>query len=845
MSRLNLKKFHLTIRIHNFIRSYVRVMSVRKYFLTAVLASVVQTAGSHGLQFNGMTHRIHERTSYEVFAGRRHTFKDSLKLSFDLYLYPDNKFGYIFRVKDRCNWNLSYESSGDEVLLRLNEEGRISHIKAEFPKSIVPNLHWRHMEVCFDFKSDSLTLDFAGRKFRVVADLPQSMTPQIIFGKSDFLIDVPDFSIKNLEVAGTGRKYFFPLNQLDGRTVYDAEHRDKGFVENPNWLMNDALSWKMELNLASETIAGACWNPVRQQLYYFNEFCIYVYDYMSGRVERTEYPEKSPVRMKLGSNFISADGNWLYSYELYDEDKPEDAVSVARLNLDDFIWESVSCSQVDMPMNHHAGFINPANGEYTVFGGFGNMLYNGRFLGLDMSDASWKEREFGGDPIFPRYFTSVGTEDRYVYVFGGMGNECGEQVVGRRYFYDLHRIDTSGGRIERLWSLDRDGEDEVPVRRLIVDRDDFYTLCYPEYKSKSGLRLYRYSILDGSHEILADVIPIVSDKMRTNANLYLDRDLGKFLAVVLVFEDDIKSELTLYSLNYPALSQEEIRRLRRGDATPVWVWILSALALIAVSGIVVWLTITGYGKRNRLQSYIKGREARIFRQTTVPSAVYLFGDFTVTDRNGDEISSSFTPQLQTILVLLIQRSAKGISSKRISALLWPDKDEEKVKNSRGVAINSLRKVLSNLDGVDIVYDAGRYRIEFGQAAYCDYLDFDNALMNKDIASVLNVASRGKYLNGIDEPLFDTYKERVDNNLVPLLHSELTNRMKSRDYLATVEIADILLSIDPLDEKALLAAVRSLKKSRCIEEALVRYAAFCSEHKKSYGTEYKKAFEKIG
>ncbi|MGN0190168.1 MAG: hypothetical protein ACI39U_00790, partial [Candidatus Cryptobacteroides sp.] len=184
-------------------------------------------------------------------------------------------------------------------------------------------------------------------------------------------------------------------------------------------------------------------------------------------------------------------------------------------------------------------------------------------------------------------------------------------------------------------------------------------------------------------------------------------------------------------------------------------------------------------------------------------------------------------------------------TKRISALLWPDKDEEKVKNSRGVAINSLRKVLSNLDGVEVIYDAGRYRIEFGDASYCDYLDFGCALEKKDITSVLNVASRGKYLNGMDDALFDTYKERVENNLVPLLHNELTVRMNGNDYPATVEIADILLQIDPVDEKALLAAVHSLKKSRCIEEALVRYAAFCSEHKKSYGTEYKKTFVKIG
>ena len=819
-------------------------MSVKKYILIVFCTLAAHSLYSQGLMFNGMSHRIQERTSYDVFGSQRRTFEDSLKLSFDLYFLPGNNFGYIFRLKDKCNWNLSYESNGDEVLLRLNEEGRISHIKAELSKSQVPNMHWKHMEVCFDFNSDSLYLSLSDQKYRVSADLPDSMSPQLIFGKSDFLIDVPNFAIRNLEISGAGARRFFPLNQLDGNIVYDSSRRIKGFVDNPNWLMNDALAWKKELSLKSETIAGACWNPVRQQLCYFNEYCIYVYDYLSGKVSRTEYAQSCPVILKLGSNFISQDGKWLYSYELYDEKQPEGAVSVARLNLDTFQWESISTCRLDMPMNHHAGFVNPRNGEYSVFGGFGNMLYNGRFFSLDTFDGTWTLRDYDGDRIAPRYFTSIGTDENSIYVFGGMGNDCGEQVVGRRYYYDLYSIDANSGTVELLWNLDWAGEDQVPVRRLIVDGDLFYTLCYPEYKSKSNLKLFRYSIQNGEYEILGDEIPIVSDKMRTNANIFLDKDLGKFLALVLVFDDDIKSELTLYTLNYPALTREEILSLRKTENHILLLWVLICIALIAIAGLSIWLTIVRYRRKNSLKSYIRGREAKLFHQTVAPNAVYLFGDFTVTDRNGEDISNYFTPQLQTILILLIQRNIKGISSKRISTLLWPDKDEEKVKNSRGVAINSLRKVLSNLDGVDIIFEAGRYRIEFAPGAYCDYLDFSAALERKDIATVITVASRGKYLNWVDDALFDTYKDRVDNNIVPLLHSELTARQKGSDHLAVVEIADILLSIDPLDEKALLASVRSLKKSRCIEDALVRYAAFCSEHKKSYGTEYKKAFEKI-
>ena len=116
-------------------------MSVKKYILIVFCTLAAHSLHSQGLMFNGMSHRIQERTSYDVFGNQHKTFEDSLKLSFDLYFLPDNRFGYIFRLKDNCNWNLSYESDGEEVLFRLNEEGRISHIKAELSKSQVPNMH--------------------------------------------------------------------------------------------------------------------------------------------------------------------------------------------------------------------------------------------------------------------------------------------------------------------------------------------------------------------------------------------------------------------------------------------------------------------------------------------------------------------------------------------------------------------------------------------------------------------------------------------------------------------------------------------------------------------------------
>ncbi len=61
-------------------------------------------------------------------------------------------------------------------------------------------------------------------------------------------------------------------------------------------------------------------------------------------------------------------------------------------------------------------------------------------------------------------------------------------------------------------------------------------------------------------------------------------------------------------------------------------------------------------------------------------------------------------------------------------MLWPDKEGEKLKNSRGVTINNLRKVLSELDGIELIYENGYYRLTHTPELHCDYINFVEILL---------------------------------------------------------------------------------------------------------------------
>ena len=830
------------------------------HFLSAAATVALLFCGAvecpaQGLGFHGMEARIDQRTSYNVFGDRPEVFNGEFRMEFGLYTRPAAEFGYFFRLKDRSDsrriWNLSYDSRGDSIVVRLNEEGRHSLIKAALPHERLKPLHWHRVALDFDLLKDSVRLDIAGESFSAHSEgLPDRLRAGLEFGRSDHIIDVPAFAIRELRVSGSGREFFFPLNQRTGNSVPDSRHRLRGSVQNPEWLINDALRWKEIGSFSYSGIAGAAYNSFRKEFLYFTKDEMTVMDLMGDRSYSFRFRSPCPVEMKLGNNFVTPDGRRVICYEVYNDEVPQDSPSAAEFDLDSGEWKTLGTQRLGMPLHHHGCFFNPVSGRYTILGGFGNMLYNGSFYEFDEKSGTWNEvwKEHGGDVIYPRYFTSTGCDDKYIYVYGGMGNECGEQVVGRRYFYDLHRVEPRTGNCTLLWRLDWDEADKVPVRNLCTDGDRFYTLCYPEYVGKSELYLYRFSIADGSREILGDSIPIISDKMRTNANLWLDRELGCFFATVQEFEDDIKSTLKIYSLAYPPLTAAEAPLDgESGGGLPWWAVVLCALgAAAALCGVAALLRARERRAEEFGRNYGVAGSRKMFRHSQKADSISIFGDFTVMDHEGKDITTLFTAQQILILCLLIKRGDNGISTRRLSSILWPDKEEDKVKNSRGVALNNLRRSLSRLEGASVAYRDGRYYLELAPPCSCDWFELNSALKEKELdkTRILGIISGGKFLKSIGDEIFDDFKEKAENIVLPLLQEELEARFRAKDYEAVCEIGEMIAVIDPTDENALRTVIRAMRRQKRTEEALVVYAAFCAEYKKANDADFGIPFKEI-
>lgn len=821
----------------------------------AVVISGGPRINAQGLKFRGMDNRIEDRTSYTVFPERGERFGRNLNISFEFRNMKGSDFGYILRIKDIPDgsriWNLSYDSrDGDNVVIRLNEEGRYSLVKAVIPKQEMEEMRWTSISLVFDMITDSVKVRIGDRKYNShISTLAGKRRYQIMFGRSEHMIDVPTFAIRNLNIVGDDKTYHFPFNETRGGIVHDSNYRIVGQVENPEWMIRESVEWRKLVSFRSPEAAGATYNPHKKEFYYFNSHEIYKYDIRKCLSSRHEFETPCPMEIRLGMCYIH-DGN-LIAYEAGASPADSGATSAALLDPDRLEWTALGSSRLDTPVHHHCSFVDGVSGEYCIYGGFGDSRYNGRFYG-HRDNRYWEEKwgvpDSSGCRIAPRYFTSAGSDStgRFIYIFGGMGNEAGEQVVGRKYFYDLHRIDTKNGECAKLWEIDWKDENLVPVRNSIINGNYLYTLCYPEYLSKSYLRLYRFSLEDGSHEILCDEIGINSDKMSTNANIYYDADLKMMFATTFVSEDDIQSELSIYAITYPPLSREEFSLLSK-EKNKRMRMLPFAVTLLAAAAVAICMIIRNGRKErdNYLLSKTNIHKRRFYSMAQV-NAIYTFGDLQIIDRHGNDIASTLSNQQKTLLLLLIKYEESGLSSKKLRTIFWPDKDEEKAKNSRGVAINKLRNKLMDVDGLSIVFSDKSYRLVFENGSYCDCFHLLKEMKgdHKDSESILRIISRGKFLCHIDDPLFDSFKDKVETMICQFLESEIEVRFQNRKYQESIEIADMIFAIDPLSEIALVHKIKSLNSIKRREDALSCYSEFASEYRKAIGEHYPRKFEKI-
>lgn len=234
------------------------------------------------------------------------------------------------------------------------------------------------------------------------------------------------------------------------------------------------------------------------------------------------------------------------------------------------------------------------------------------------------------------------------------------------------------------------------------------------------------------------------------------------------------------------------------------------------------------------------------------SSIYLFKEFQVFDKEGEEISKKFTPLLKELFLLIVlysQKETNGISTTMLKDILWYDKGIQSANNNRAVNIGKLKNILDSVGKYEISTQNLYIKIKIGEDIFCDYIEvlhlLQEKVLNKDqIIEIVTKTKRGAFLPECNYEWLDYFKAEISEAVIDNLlgFAQLVDLKKEPKLI--IQIADAIFNFDNLNEKALSLKCKALINLGKHSLANTTYMRFTKDYESLYLIPYKYTFFEI-
>ena len=819
-----------------------------------------------GLSFNADKADYKNRTSYTIFAENKDWVKESLKIEFDLSLFDNQMIGHILTCKsDKVElFNMFVAKYNNPQVLTINLNLTFAGKSIALPidiKTCGYNI-WHNISICIEPKRGYARLQI-GNIIREINFSSKQVEARCkyTFGLCDHYLNISPFAIKNLLYEGDRTdKAYFPLDEVSGNTAYNEQGDPIGHITNPQWLHPKHYHWELIEEMEETEVVAIFHDKSTANLVIYSSTGSHIYSLRNAQMttQKHNFAESFKFVDSGGLNYIFNDtsGNLF----MYNNNQNETNYTTATYNYKQNSLKIHGNSSFNNRLHHNAVFSNQENSKVYQFGGYGLFKYHNTFYAYDFVSNAWKVEPFTGDTICPRFYTSVATDFRegrdHAYLFGGYGNNSGIQAEGGKYLYDLYQINLDKQLVKKVINFDVDFS-AVPCRNMILSDDEksFHTLCYAQYKPESAIALYNFNWDTGKHVVLTDSIPLVSREIVTRVHLFEDNNTNVLICAVQEYTDLKNSKIRLYRLLSPPTVSGSVLQSRASTnkgfkKQGIILSVLSVLLLL--SGL--YAVYTKRSKRqtnpaapeepsNLDESICNPTKAATPILNNIINSTYLLGEFTVINRSGKDISYLFSAKIRQLFLLIllytVRDTSKSISSNELSAILWPDKDSNKAKNSRGVGIKHLRDILTELDGISLVHSNSKWFFEIDPALfYCDYIWFINNsttplkaddIQHDDIKSHIAVLRRGGLLSAVAYTWLDPFKAEHEEKVIQHFYPIMLSQYNKQQYQLAYKLAQLVKIYDPLNENVVKVEVKSLVNLGDSVKAKVRFRQFALDY----------------
>ncbi|MCA1760125.1 MAG: hypothetical protein LC658_10180, partial [Bacteroidales bacterium] len=174
----------------------------------------------------------------------------------------------------------------------------------------------------------------------------------------------------------------------------------------------------------------------------------------------------------------------------------------------------------------------------------------------------------------------------------------------------------------------------------------------------------------------------------------------------------------------------------------------------------------------------------------------------------------------------------------------------KVANNRSVTLNKLRKILLQIDGIEIISTNGYLQAKIKKPFYCDYVSayklcqIPEGLSKQQLVSFFEFVKQGRFLKGTNWPWLDEIRGFTGNQVIDNLLNLASVYQKELNLTEIEKIAQRILDYDDLNEEAIYLQVWALQKTNNTNLAKFNFSSFTKKYESSFGEPYPMNFSQF-
>ena len=822
----------------------------------------------YGLEFASKGVDPEERSSINFFPEEPFISGNNFSLAFDLSFIPDagSYFGYIFRLTDEKAQHIDLvfnmrTSSFDLIAGNAYSGISIKTLPASFFHQ------WHHLRLDINSGQRTLAMWMNGKLISKAAiTFPAGHQWKLSFGANRHeevkILDLPPMRLKDVKIYKDDQlTHHWPLQQDTGNTDTDIINGHTATIDHPIWLAHTYRNWQLSADFVTAGNASVAFDSDRGMVYICSRDSVYYFNCGRNilRADKLEHAQGLPA----GNQAIFGD-NQLYNFLT-------DLKKVSTYDKDHHFWDFSADNDSVTKYWHANRFYASFDSSIYIIGGYGNYHFTNQVQRYSTVSHTWEDVTPRGDKYTPRYLSALGTTPNgdSAFIIGGYGSVTGDQLLDPHNLYDLHLFDARAKTFRKIYQLPAPEQPFAFGNSMVIDtkNESYYALTFGNDRMQSSLQLIKGSLVRPEYTKLASEIPFRYFDIRSRVELFYYAQGGKLISVVLYTPENHVTQVRIYTILFPPA----LLATPPAPSHPITTWVL-AIAGVCLAGFLLLI-----GKRylrilypantslfpipTVVKTYTVTGSPSVSpdsRQSTMVTVshssgpcILLFGQFTVIDKEGNNISRLFSPLVKELFLLLLLHSLpdrKGITSEKINETLWPGRAVKDAKNNRSVNIVKLKNILDKLGHYTLEKENNKWVLHFDdEQVDIDLLQYFRLADHKDnkaIQLLVNITGRGGLLAETEYSWLDKFKSDIATTINTLFLNYLNQWSGKSSPELIIAITNCILNFDPLCEEAVIFKCRALVTLKQHASAKAIYNSFVKEYKDIYGEIFEKEYQEI-